>query len=267
MNDILVNIDPVIFGLGPIQIRWYGLMYVVGFVIGSYLLKKICREGLFKIPEKKVDTFITYLIIGMLLGARLTYAFIYNWEETIRDPLGIFAVWRGGLSFHGALIGLLGASIIFARKQKLHFLEVWDALAMAGPQGLFFGRLGNFINGELYGRVTDSFMGMRFAHGGPYPRHPSQLYEAFAEGIVLFLLLFFLRKKVKHHGVLSSLFLLGYGVGRFVVEFYREADAQMGYYFGFMTMGQILCSLMIIAGIALWVWVNKIRIPIAANCS
>ena len=185
-----VNFDPAMIRLGSFQIRWYSVMYIVGFIITGFLLRKLAKEKFFRISIDKVDTFLFYNLIGMLLGARLVYVFVYNWSSYYaNNPGAIFAVWQGGLSFHGAIIGFVAAGFLFAKRYKLHPLECYDAAVTAGTQGVFFGRIGNFINGELYGRPTDSFVGMIFPGGGPYPRHPSQLYEALFEGIVLFCIL------------------------------------------------------------------------------
>lgn len=251
------QIDPVIFSLGPLQIRWYGLMYVVGFLFASYLFKVLIRRSFFKITEEKVDTLVTTMIISMFIGARLTYVFVYNWDYYSQHLMELFSVWQGGLSFHGALVGLIVGGVIFSRQNKIQWLQVMDSVALAGSLGLFFGRIGNFINGELYGRITTHWLGVVFPTGGPLPRHPSQLYEAFLEGILLTIILWIVLKRVKNYGIISSLFLVGYGTFRFIVEFFREPDQQLGFYFGSMTMGQILCSLMIISGIGLWVYVNK----------
>lgn len=251
------QIDPVIFSLGPLQIRWYGLMYVIGFLLAGYLFKVLIRRGFFKVTEDKVDSLVTTMIICMFIGARLTYVFIYNWDYYSQNLSELLSVWQGGLSFHGALVGLIVGGVIFARQNKIQWLQVMDSVALAGTMGLFFGRLGNFINGELYGRITDHWIGMVFPTGGPLPRHPSQLYEAVLEGLVLTGILWMVLKRIKNYGVISSLFLLGYGTFRFIVEFFREPDQQLGYYFGSITMGQILCFIMILSGLALWGYVVK----------
>lgn len=246
---MVVNIDPVIFNLGPLAVRWYGLMYVVGFVLAGFLLKKLIRRGFFKVEEDKIDSLITTMIICMFIGARVVYVFVYNWDYYANNLSELLAFWQGGLSFHGALAGLLTGGFIFAKRNGISWAQVMDNVALAGTPGLFFGRMGNFINGELYGRVTDSPFGMIFPSGGPYPRHPSQLYEGILEGLVLTIILWILLKRVKFYGVLASVFLIGYGTFRYIVEFFREADAQLGYYFGgTTTMGQILCMIMILIG-------------------
>lgn len=252
------NIDPVIFDLGALQIRWYGLMYVIGFIIAGYLLKVLVRKKFFKVPEDKIDSLVTTMIVCMFLGARIFYVFIYNWESYSDNLLDIIAVWKGGLSFHGALVGLITGGVIFARQNKVTWYEVMDSIALAGTQGIFWGRLGNFINGELYGRITDSPLGIIFPYGGgPYPRHPSQLYEAVLEGIILTAVVWFVKSRTKIYGIIGAFFVGGYGLFRFIIEFFREPDTQLGYYFGFLTMGQILCLLMIIAGVCLGVYFKK----------
>lgn len=253
--------DPVIFSLGPLQVRWYGAMYVLGFLVGGMIFKYLAKEKFWQAPAEEIDKFVTHLIIGMFIGARLTYVFVYNWEYYSQNFLDIFSVWKGGLSFHGAVVGMCFATWRFAKKYNLHFFHIGDCLAIAGSPGLFFGRMGNFINGELYGRVTDSWAGVTFPEGGPFPRHPSQLYEGISEGIILFIILFLLHRRERFYGVVSSVFLLGYGFFRFVVEFFREPDAQLGYYFGYFTMGQILCFLMIIGSFLMLKYAKKMNLP------
>lgn len=257
------SIDPVLFHLGPLQVRWYGLMYVFGYVLGAKLLGRLVDQGFFKIPKKAIDSYITYLIVGMFIGARLAYVFIYNWDEYSQNWLDIFAVWKGGLSFHGAVVGMVVSSWAFARRYQVSLLQVTDAMGLAGAPGLFFGRIGNFINGELYGRVSDVPWAMVFPDGGPFPRHPSQLYEAFLEGIVLSLILWGIKNRTSYYGIVTAVFVAGYGIFRFGVEFFREPDVQLGYYFGLLTMGQILCLLMVLVGIILAVLANQLKQPIA----
>ncbi|MFO8111985.1 MAG: prolipoprotein diacylglyceryl transferase, partial [Desulfosalsimonadaceae bacterium] len=185
-------IDPVIFEIGPLQVRWYGLMYIIGFACAYLILLYLSRRRVFRIDRNEIEDLLVYGIIGLLLGARVGYCLFYNLEFYLANPLKILAVWEGGLSFHGGLIGLVIAGAVFARIRKKSFLMLVDMGAVAATPGLFFGRIGNFINGELYGRVTDVPWGMVFPGAGPYPRHPSQLYEALLEGLVLFAVLFFL---------------------------------------------------------------------------
>ncbi len=242
------NIDPVLVHLGPIQIRWYGLMYVIGFFVAYLILLRICRKERYDLTRHELEDVLTYCIVGLILGARIGYCLFYNLGVYLENPLKIFAVWEGGMSFHGGLIGVLLAGWIFAAKRSKPFLMLADLGAVAATPGLFFGRLGNFINAELYGRVTGHPWGMVFPGGGPFPRHPSQLYEAFFEGLVLFTILYGLHSRVRTHGILISLFLMIYGAMRFVIEFFRQPDPQLGYVLGGFTMGQILCIIMMAAG-------------------
>ncbi len=257
------NLDPVILDLGSLQIRWYGLMYVVGFIIAGFLLKKLVKDKFFKVEEAKIDTLVTTMIVCMFIGARFFYVFIYNWDYYSEHMLELLAVWKGGLSFHGALVGLCTGGYIFGRQNKLTWFEVMDCIALAGTQGLFFGRMGNFINGELFGRPTNAWVGIIFPNGGGlYPRHPSQLYEAVLEGIILSMVLWFMKSRVKVYGMISAVFIAGYGLFRFIVEFYREPDTQLGYYFGFLTMGQILCFIMILVGVGVGFYAKKRNVTI-----
>ena len=267
-------IDPVIFTLpfnmpgtdGPMQVRWYGMMYFISFWVGSAILGKLSKTGFFKLPKESIDKYVTYLLIGMILGARIFYVFIYNWGYYSNHLSEVFLIMQGGLSFHGAVVGMSVATLIWAKKHNLHFFQISDCLGIAGSIGLFFGRMGNFINGELYGRVTTSSFGMVFKNGGPMPRHPSQLYEGFFEGIVLFCILVFLHRRVKVYGIVSAVFIMGYGFFRYFIEFFREADSQLGYYFGrTTTMGQILCIVMFLIGLATLFYAKKKNIRIDIN--
>lgn len=259
------NIDPVLFSLGPLQIRWYGLMYVISFLIGGVIARKLARDKFFKVDENQIDTLVTALIIGMFIGARFFYVFIYNWDYYADNLSELLAVWKGGLSFHGALVGLCTAGYFFGRKFKLTWYEVMDVVALSGAQGLFWGRMGNFINGELFGRLTQSPIGMIFPNGGgPYPRHPSQLYEGILEGIVLSIILWMVRGRTKIYGIISGLFIALYGLFRFIIEFFREPDTQLGYYFNFLTMGQLLCFVMIIVGMLVCIMAYKKNVTISS---
>ena len=246
------RISPTIVRIGPFEIRWYGLMYIFGF-LASYLLfryqvKKKKPEG---ITPQIVENLYFWLILALVVGARLGYVLFYNPGFYIREPLKIFAVWEGGMSFHGGLIGVVITGVLFTRAYRLDFRLMADLFVPTIPPGLFFGRMGNFINGELYGRVTDAPWGMIFPEGGNVPRHPSQLYEAFLEGILLFLVLWFLKDRIKKRGMLLPVFLILYGLFRFLVEFTRQPDPQLGFILGPFTMGQVLSALMFLAGLAL----------------
>lgn len=260
---MVVDFDPVIFSIGPVEIRWYAMMYVLGFLVGSQILIYLSRQGFLRLEKKKIDTYVSLLMLGMLIGARVFYVFIYNWPQYAQNPGDIIAVWKGGLSFHGGVFGMTLATYYYAKKNGLHFFEMTDSMALAGTIGLFFGRMGNFINGELYGRITDSPFGVIFKGAGPYPRHPSQLYEGLTEGLLLFIILWFLKKRVQYYGVISATFICGYGFFRYIVEFFRQPDPQLGYYFwGTTTMGQILCFLMIIIGIFFYLYARKVKLNV-----
>lgn len=252
----LPQIDPVAFSIGQLQLRWYGLMYLFGFALGWALGRwRASRPGSGWRPAD-VDDLLTCVMLGIILGGRLGYVLFYDLPVYIHDPVEILRIWNGGMSFHGGLLGVLGAFWYFARSRGRSFLEVSDFVAPLVPQGLFFGRLGNFINGELWGKVSDAPWAMVFPGGGPQPRHPSQLYEALLEGLVLFAMVWIYSDKPRRTGAVSGLFALGYGVFRFLVEFVREPDVQLGYLaFGWLTMGQVLCLPLILAG--LWLLCRK----------
>lgn len=257
---MVIDLNPVILHLGPLEVRWYGLMYVISFIIGGEIVKRLIKQGFFHLPLEKLDLFIFHLIIGMFLGARSFYVLIYNWDIYAGDWLEMIAVWHGGLSFHGGLVGFIVVTLLYSRKLKCSLFHVGDTLALAASQGLFWGRIGNFINGELYGRVTDVPWAMIFPAGGPFPRHPSQLYESLTEGLLLTIILWVAKRYVKTHGIIASLFIIGYGVFRFIVEFFREPDVQLGKYFGdIFSMGQILCFIMILFGLTLAYWCYRHR--------
>jgi phosphatidylglycerol:prolipoprotein diacylglycerol transferase len=245
------TIDPVLIDLGPLQIRWYGLMYVIAFLLAYTILIRVSRAKRLDLTKQDIGDFLTYVIIGVILGARLGYCIIYNGAYYFHNPWKVFAVWEGGMSFHGGLAGVLLAGWLYTKRRRKSFWVLADLTALAAPLGLFFGRIGNFINGELIGRVTDSPLGMVFPGAGSLPRHPSQLYEALSEGILLFFILLLISRKKMPSGVVLAAFFLGYGVFRFFIEFFREPDPQVGFIFDYLTMGQILCLAMIIAGSAL----------------
>ncbi len=258
------NIDPVAISIGPLDIHWYGLMYLFGFAGAYWLMLKraAVSNGLWN--KDQAADLIFYGAVGVVVGGRFGYVLFYNFDKFLQDPLWLFAVWEGGMSFHGGLLGVLAACILFARRYKKTFFEVTDFGAPMVPIGLMTGRLGNFIGGELWGRTTDVPWGMVFPKGGPEPRHPSQLYEMFLEGIVLFIILWVYSRKPRPTMAVSGLFLLGYGVFRFSVEFVREPDNHIGFdLLGWMTRGQILCIPMILGGIGLMVWAYK-RLPKSA---
>lgn len=253
MALVFPNIDPVAFELGPIVIRWYALAYLTGFVGGWMMAGKLVEKYHDKtLTRDHVDDLLTWIILGVILGGRLGYVIFYNPSYYLSNPADILKVWQGGMAFHGGMLGAIVSTFLFARKYKIQFLKLTDILAVTAPIGLFFGRLANFINGELYGRITDSPFGMVFPGGGELPRHPSQLYEATLEGFVLFVFMLILIKKgvlKDKPGVTSAIFLMGYGIFRFLIEYVREPDAQIGLFLNFVSMGQILCLPMIIGGV------------------
>lgn len=253
------NIDPVMLQLGPIKLRWYGMMYLTGFVIGYYLLRRQIREGVFRITEYQLGGLSTAMILGVILGARIGYVLFYDFMAYMRDPLEIFALWKGGMSFHGGLLGTLVAGYIYCRNEKVDYLSTADRVAVVAPVGLGLGRIANFINAELYGRQTDVPWAMVFPGGGPVPRHPSQLYESFLEGLVLFTVLWLLRKRLMKQGQLLGSFLVLYAVFRSSVEFVRQPDAHIGVMFGFLTRGQILSTVMLCVGAWLLIRARKLE--------
>jgi phosphatidylglycerol:prolipoprotein diacylglycerol transferase len=247
------NINPVALQLGPMKIYWYGLMYLAGFamawVLGRYRATKVSDW-----TTEQVTDLMFYLVLGVVIGGRLGYFVFYNPQQLIEHPLEILQTWHGGMAFHGGLIGVLVGILIFMRKSKKTFAEVADFVVPLVPVGLGMGRIGNFINGELWGQVSDLPWAMVFPQAGPFPRHPSQLYEFFLEGVVLFILVWSYSARKRPPLAVTGLFLLGYGVFRFLVEFVREPDVEIGVLaFGWLTMGQVLCVPMIlIGGFLLW---------------
>jgi phosphatidylglycerol:prolipoprotein diacylglycerol transferase len=252
-----VNIDPILIDLGIIRVSWYGLMYIFGFLASYLLVRYQMKRKDFGVSKLEVENLYFYLILGLVIGARLGYVLFYNLKDYLVDPLEIFAIWHGGMSFHGGLIGVLIVGILFSWKNRKSFWKIADLFIVTAPIGLGLGRIGNFINGELYGRVTQVPWGMIFPKGDSLPRHPSQLYESALEGGVLFLILWFLKDKKLPTGGLLAVFLSVYGVFRFFLEYFREPDPQLGFILGPFTMGQILSALMIIGGIVLLFYLRK----------
>lgn len=254
------NIDPVALSLGPIDIRWYALSYMAGFLLGWWAIKKFLEKyPSIYLTKDKVDDLLTWIIIGVILGGRLGYVLFYNFEYYLQHPLDALMIWHGGMAFHGGLIGVITAMILFAVKNKIPFFAVADRVAVVTPIGLFFGRIANFINGELYGRASDVPWAMVFIEGD-VARHPSQLYQAATEGLILFTILFIAQRFAtvrNHYGILSGLFLSGYAFMRFFVEYTRQPDSQLGYLIGGLSMGQLLCIPMFLAGIAIIAYALK----------
>lgn len=248
------HLNPIAFSLGPLKVHWYGLMYAVGFLsawILATLRSKRVNSGW---TAEQVSDLIFYGAMGVILGGRIGYMLFYDLSRLLADPLSLFKLWQGGMSFHGGLLGVLLAFGLFARKTQKTFFEVADFTAPLVPVGLAAGRLGNFINGELWGRVTDVSWGMIFPNAGLLPRHPSQLYEFFLEGVILFTVLWIFSNKPKPRMATSGLFLLLYGVFRMILEFFRQPDAPLGFIaFDWLTMGQLLSIPMVIFGVYL-IW-------------
>ncbi|MEM8948704.1 MAG: prolipoprotein diacylglyceryl transferase [Pseudomonadota bacterium] len=248
-------IDPVMIEVGPFAIRWYALAYISGLVLGWLYLRWLVQRPGWQLTPVDLDDLLLYVTIGVVLGGRLGYVFFYRPDFYLAHPGEILQVWQGGMSFHGGMIGVIVAMALFAWRRGIAFFEIGDAVAAAVPIGLFFGRIANFINGELYGRASDVPWAMVFPHGGPDPRHPSQLYEAILEGLVLFLILFWIARRPRlpeTAGRIGGLFLIGYGLARSFVELFREPDEHLGFLLGgSVTMGQILSLPMILIGLAL----------------
>jgi phosphatidylglycerol:prolipoprotein diacylglycerol transferase len=241
------EINPVAISIGPLSVHWYGLMYLTAFAAAWWLGRK--RASLYGWKHSEIEEVILYGALGVVLGGRLGYILFYNFSTFIDNPLILFRVWEGGMSFHGGLIGVLIAMFLFGKKYNRTFYNVMDFIAPLVPIGLGAGRIGNFINSELWGKPTDLPWAMVFPNGGPFARHPSMLYEAFLEGVVLFVIVWWYSAKPRPPMAVASLFAIGYGVFRFIVEFVREPDAHIGYLaFGWLTMGQLLSLPLILAG-------------------
>lgn len=257
------SIDPVALAIGPVEIRWYALAYLAGFILGwQYCMRLADRNTGVRPNREDIDDFLPWAVIGVILGGRLGYILFYNLEFYLENPLSMLQVWRGGMAFHGGMIGVIAAFFGYSFVKKIHVLRLADTVCAVIPIGLFFGRIANFINGELYGRVTDVAWGVVFPGGGEMPRHPSQLYEAALEGLALFLILWALGQYQsirERAGFMSGAFLFFYGAFRGFIEFFREPDAHIGFVFEFLSMGQLLSLPMILAGAALmfYAWREK----------
>ena len=263
---VFSQIDPVAFSLGPLSVRWYGLMYLFGFAFAMWLAGRRADAPNSGWTRNEVSDLLFYGFLGVILGGRVGYVLFYNFDLFLADPTYLFKIWTGGMSFHGGLIGVITAMIWFAHKTKRHFFTVADFVAPLIPFGLGVGRIGNFINGELWGRVTDVPWAIIFPEAGPEPRHPSQLYQFALEGVVLFIILNLFWRKNPPRGAISGMFLLFYGLFRFLVEFVRQPDSQLGLYFQEISMGQILSTPMIIIG-ALMIWVAYKRPQLFGNAA
>ncbi len=241
--------DPIIFQIGPLAIRWYGLMYLGGFLFGSFWIAKLANGRGLDLSKDRLSDLVFYAVLGVIFGGRLGFVIFYNGSFFLEHPMKIFAVWEGGMSFHGGLLGVCVSMLLFCRKFNFPLLKIGDLIVAAAPIGLGLGRIGNFINAELWGRTTDLPWGMIFPYAGDLPRHPSQLYEMLLEGIVLFLVIWVLHRIKTRDGVPFFSFFMLYGIFRFLVEFVREPDAHLGYLWGGATMGQLLSLPMIIFGL------------------
>jgi phosphatidylglycerol:prolipoprotein diacylglycerol transferase len=247
-------IDPVAIQVGPLSIRWYALAYIAGILLGWWYMRSLTRRPPQALTMRDVDDFVVWATLGVVLGGRLGYVLFYKPGYYLHEPLEALALWQGGMSFHGGLIGVILAIVLFARQRKVSWLKVGDLTVCAVPIGLFFGRIANFVNGELFGRPSDAPWAMVFPHGGPEPRHPSQLYQAALEGLVLFVLLFVLARytrALERPGFLGGVFLAGYGVARVVGEIFRQPDAHLGFLAFGATMGQLLSVPVLLAGVYL----------------
>lgn len=250
------DFDPVAFRVLGFPIRWYGLSYVLAFLVAGVLLKRLAKERIFPVPPERSGDILFDTMLGVILGGRLGYALIYKPGLYLTHPVELVRIWEGGLSFHGGLAGVIVAVLWFARRRKVSVARIMDACALAAPPGIFFVRMANFVNGELWGRPTDVPWAMVFPsrEAGGVPRHPSQIYEGLLEGVLLFVLLWAVRRRpaFRPAGRLASLFVLGYGTVRFLAEFTREPDSFLGAVLGPFSMGQVLCAIMIAIGI--WGW-------------
>ncbi|MCP4355010.1 MAG: prolipoprotein diacylglyceryl transferase [Proteobacteria bacterium] len=255
------NIDPVIFSVGGFSVRWYGVAYAIGFILAIYNAKKLCRIHLnTPIQERHIDALFSNAILGVIAGGRLGYVLFYNLPYFLENPMDVLKIWQGGMSFHGGFIGVMVAVMVYARKEKLSFLHLMDRVAPGACLGLMLGRIANFINGELWGKPTDVSWAMIFPDTDGFPRHPSQLYEAFFEGLVLFIILYAIARKTSRRGVIAAVFLVGYGVFRFLIEYTRQGDDIAFLHkeiFNYISMGQILSLPMIIGGIILFYRIYK----------
>ena len=265
LNDIYQGLDPIAFSLGPLVVRWYGLAYVLGFVCAAAIIYFVAKRWKLGMSEDNLLTLMVCAIVGVVLGARIGYVLFYGDGYYLAHPLEILAFNQGGMSFHGGLVGLLIGGAVAARMTRIPFLTLADLGSIAAPVGLFFGRCANFVNGELWGAPTDGPLGVVFGGAaGMMPRHPSQLYEAVLEGLVIFCVLFALSRKrpPRPQGTFLGAFLVLYGIFRFLIEFVREPDVQLGYLWGgWLTMGQVLSAPLIVAGIALLIWAARMRHP------
>ena len=255
------EIDPVAFSLGSLKVHWYGMTYLFALAFAWRLALHRSKNNWSPISTEKVDDLIFYGTMGVFLGGRIGYTVFYNWELVLHDPSWVFRVWEGGMSFHGGATGVILAIIIYSFAKKISLLELGDIICSVVPIGLFFGRIANYINSELWGKVTTVYWGVVFPNAGNLPRHPSQLYEAILEGLLIFLILFIMIKKnlLNYNGFISGSFLFLYGLFRIFVENFREPDLHIGYIYNFLTMGMILSFPFMIAGMCIMFYAIKIN--------
>lgn len=257
-------IDPVAFRLGPVAVHWYGLAYLAAFVFSALTARALARRWSLGLTDDDLMTVVLGAVIGVVAGGRLGYVLVYGEGRYLRSPLEILAIWDGGMSFHGGLVGILVAGFVVARILKMPMLTLWDLGSVGAPSGFLFGRMANFINGELWGRVSDAPWAMVFPGAGTLPRHPSQLYEAVLEGLVLVVVMFVLSRRTppRPRGELVGWMIALYGCFRIAVEFFREPDVQLGFLAGgWLTMGMLLSVPMVLAGAGLVVWARRTRKP------
>jgi phosphatidylglycerol:prolipoprotein diacylglycerol transferase len=259
MTSLLIpypEIDPVLLQLGPFAIRWYALAYIAGLIIGWRIMRRVCQQPPAILSPEKIDDFLLWVALGVILGGRIGYVLFYKPGDFLHDPKQIFLIWEGGMSFHGGLLGVITAIIAYAMRNRISPFMLSDLVALVVPIGLFFGRVANFINGELWGRASDVPWAMIFPRGGPMPRHPSQLYQAFFEGIVLFAIVNTVWRFTdgrRRPGLLTGVFCAGYGMARITGEFFREPDSFLGFILGtsWLSMGMVLSVPMVLFGAAL----------------
>lgn len=265
MLEFLLNIDPVAFSIGPLEVRWYGLAYLAGMLLGlsyaKWIVKRVFITDENSITIEHLDEIFIWIVLGIIFGARIGYIIFYQPSLVLTNPLSLLTIWQGGMSFHGGAIGVILALVFFSIIKRISLLQLGDVVCSVVPIGLFFGRVANFINSELWGKTTLMPWGIIFSNAGPFPRHPSQLYEAILEGIVILIFLFILIKKdfLKYKGFISGSFLFLYAVFRIFIENFREPDAHIGYIYNFITMGMILSIPLLITGLILIIYSIKIN--------
>ena len=255
MIFIQPSISPIALSFSFVDIRWYSLAYIFAFIIGSAIIKKLNKKSYHYLSDKQIDNFFIWAVIGVIIGGRLGYVLFYQTNYLLSEPLYVLKIWNGGMSFHGGLIGMIISIYLFSIKNNVSFFYISDLVSIVAPIGLFFGRISNFINTELYGRVTDFPFAIIYPLIDKEPRHPSQLYEAFFEGIILFVILFvYFSKNIKKNkvGNLSSIFIIYYSLFRFLIEYLREPDYHIGLFYNYFTMGQLLCFPLFFSGLVIF---------------